>query len=152
MATVAARHQHRHLKTLILLVVSMTGGTIFLYWVGKLAPVTPLRAKTAAAWNQIVIRPVSPRADQGFYHLRIDQHGRVEESSAWAAQRHARDNEGAIHIVVACAKPDSRVTTAQSKALTKTISNLRKTYAIPAEKVRLLQSSQTAGLNDRLRF
>ena len=149
----AARHQFRHYKTLIVLVVAMTGSTIFLYWLGRLAPVTPLRAKTPAAWNQIVVRAVAPRADEGFYHFKIDQEGRVSESAAWDRQRYAQNSEGAIHLLVACAASDSRLTPTQSKALTRTIDGLRRTYGIAADRIRIAQPSQLASLTgDRVSF
>jgi hypothetical protein len=142
----AARHQFRHYKTLIVLVVAMTGSTIFLYWLGRLAPVTPLRAKTPAAWNQIVVRAAGPRTDEGFYHFKIDRQGRVSESSAWSAQRSAQNGEGAIHVVIACVSADSKLTPTQTKALSRTIDGLRKTYGIASDRVRVAPAPQVASL------
>ncbi|HVP12845.1 MAG TPA: hypothetical protein VMV94_16850 [Phycisphaerae bacterium] len=148
----AARHQFRHFKTLIVLVVAMTGSTIFLYWLGRLAPVTPLRAKTPAAWNQILVRANGPRTDEGFYHLKIDQQGRVSESSAWGGQRYAQNSEGTIHLLVACDAPDTKLTPTQTAALSRTIADLRKTYGIPSDHIRVAQSAQTANFGDQISF
>ena len=148
----SSRHQFRHFKTLIVLVLAMTGGTIFLYWVGRLAPVTPLRAKTPAAWSQILVRATDPQADQGFFHFRIDEQGHVDESNAWAGQRYAANSEGTIHLVVSCSAADGKLTTAQTNALTRTLTGLRKTFGIPTERIHTAQSPQVAGLGNALDF
>jgi hypothetical protein len=147
-----ARHQFRHFKTLIVLVVAMTGSTIFLFWLGRLAPVTPLRAKTPAAWNQIVVRAAGPQTEGGFYHFKIDEQGRVRESSAWAGQRYAQGSDGTIHVLIACGTRDAKLTPTQSQTLTRTIAGLRRSYGIATDQVRVAQSPQLAGLGDQISF
>jgi membrane protein implicated in regulation of membrane protease activity len=146
------RHQFRHFKTLIVLVLAMTGGTIFLYWVGRLAPVTPLRAKMPAAWSQIVVRAADSRADQGFFHLQIDEQGHVNESSAWAGQRYAANSEGTIHVVVSSSTADGKLTKVQTDALSRTLNGLRKNFGIPTDRIRTVQSPQVAGLDTPISF
>jgi hypothetical protein len=148
----SARHQFRHFKTLIVLVVAMTGSTIFLYWLGRLAPVTPLRAKSPAAWNQIVVRAAGPRTEEGFYHFKIDEQGHVSESSAWGGQRYAQNSDGTIHLLVSCGTSDPKLTPTQSKALARAIAGLRKTYGIPTERIRIAQAAQVASLGDQISF
>lgn len=128
----------------------MTGGTLFLYWVGKLTPVTPLRAKSPAGWSQILVRAADPGTEDGFYHVKLDAGGGVSASSAWRVQRYAQQGDGVIHVLVRCPKPGARVTPEQTKVLTQLLSELRQTYDIPASRVRVTQPSQLAGLNNPL--
>ncbi len=127
-----ARYQHRHLKTLIVLVVAMTGGTFFLFWIGKLAPVTPLRAKV---WNQIVVRSVGPTEDRGFFHFRVDQEGRLYQSNAWSNGRRAAPGEGAIYVLVSRASANPGISAAQTRAISVIVSDLTQRYHIPADHV-----------------
>jgi hypothetical protein len=150
MALIHARNQHRHLKTLIVLVLSMTGGTIFLYWVGRLTPVTPLRAKASPAWNQIIVRPADPAHEDGFFHLKVDEKGRLVQSPAWLTQQPAEGGEGVIQLLVTSAAADDRITPLQTKTLAQTITSLRRDYRIPADRVHIRRSRHVAGLTDRL--
>lgn len=130
----------------------MTGGTFFLFWIGKLAPATPLRAKVASGWDQISIRAQEPRSEPGFYHFRIDPSGTLYESTAWSNQWHARGNEGTIQVVISCRLPGLRLTADQSNALSQIVSNIRQRYDIPADRVRVETPQQLASLPDDGRF
>lgn len=136
----SAAHKHRHFKTLILLVVSMTAGAFFLFWLGQLTPVTPLRGKprAEASWNKISVRTASPRAfEKGFFHLRIDESGRLFQTSAWKTRSPEPRQAGAIQIVLNVADSATGINTAQVKALAKLIGELRKQFGISADQVRL---------------
>lgn len=135
------RHQHRHFKTLIVLVLSMTGGTYFLFWVGGLAPVTPLRGSTGlavdapSAWDRIQVqaRPTGDR--EPFFHFRIDPTGRLLESRAWQAGQGSGRATGTIHILVSCSTTEARLTASQSSALVRLIADLRGRYGIAKDRV-----------------
>jgi hypothetical protein len=145
MPATTARHQHRHFKTLIVLVLSMTGGTMFLFWVGGLAPVTPLRGKTVAAvdnrdadnWSRISVR--AQRSDQplGFHHFRIDQQGRISEDPAWQTGQQDSRTPGTVHVVLSCDSTPDRVRPIQTKVLSRLIADLRAQYHIPKDQVRI---------------
>ncbi len=145
MPATTVRHQHRHFKTLIVLVLSMTGGTMFLFWVGGLAPVTPLRGKTVAAvenddagsWSRISVR--AHRSDQtlGFHHFRIDQQGRISEHLAWRAGLQDTRSPGTVHVVLSCRSASRGVRPIQTKVLARLIADLRAQYHIPKDRVRI---------------
>ncbi len=142
MAAATVRHQHRHYKTLIVLVLAMTGGTFLLFWVGKLAPVIPLRGNTpvAQSWDRISVRAESADVAAGFYHLRIDGSGWLYQSSAWNAGRHDRNAPGTIQLVLTSDLPGGKITTAQSQALSHVIADLCKQYRIQPGQIAVSQS------------
>jgi hypothetical protein len=152
MPTATTRHQHRHFKTLIVLVLAMTGSTLLLYWVAKLTPVIPLRATSSAGWSQILVRAATPTTTDGFYHVKVDAQGRVSTSSAWAARRSAEQSEGVIQVLVRSGSADGKVTPEQTRALAKVLDDLRRTYDIPANRVRVAQTPQLAGLGNSTEF
>ncbi|MBN2560968.1 MAG: N-acetylmuramoyl-L-alanine amidase [Phycisphaerae bacterium] len=147
MPSTSARHQHRHYKTLIVLVLSMTSGTFLLFWVGKLSPVTPLtslRGRTSApvapaakVWNEIAVRTQDADRPRGFFHYRIAETGRLFQSSAWKQATHDPHSAGTIQILITCKSPDVRLTTAQTRTLTRLIGDLRATHGIPKDHVRV---------------
>src|SRR4051812_46428477 len=105
-----ARHQHRHFKTLILLVVSMTAGAFLLFWIDHLAPSQrprTLRGMSAAggAWGRVAVRTQDSADDPGFFHFRIDEGGQLYQSNFWTAGYQHPDSEGVIHIVVSMTDP-----------------------------------------------
>lgn len=137
MAIASTRSQHRHYKTLIVLVVAMTGGTLFLYWVGQLSPVTPLRSSTpsAEAWRQIGIR-VQPTSEfAGFYHWRVDEHGDLYRSAAWRQGQQDPTLPGTIQILLTTAARTDRVGENQAKALARLVGDLRERYHIQEDRV-----------------
>lgn len=144
MAAATVRHQHRHYKTLIVLVLAMTGGTFLLFWVGKLAPVIPLRGNTqvAPSWDRILVRaePADAVTASGFYHLRIDGCGWLYQSSAWNAGRQDRNAPGTIQLVLTSDQPGGKITPAQSQALSHVIADLCKQYRIRPERIAVTQS------------
>jgi len=136
----AALHKHRHLKTLILLVISMTVGAFFLFWLGQMTPVTPLRGKSkvAASWNQISVRTSSAQAvDTGFFHLRIDEFGRLFQTNAWRAHTADPRKVGTIQVVLSLADTNAGISKTQERALARLIKDLRREFAISAEEIRL---------------
>jgi hypothetical protein len=136
----SAAHRHRHFKTLMLLVVCMTVGAFFLFWLGQMTPVTPLRAKTLAAadWKQIAVRTAAPdAAPAGFFHLRIDEQGRLFQTNAWKAASHDPQRESEIQIVLTMKDNNTGISPAQERTLSRLIAGLRRDYAIAAEKIRL---------------
>ncbi|MFQ5501829.1 MAG: N-acetylmuramoyl-L-alanine amidase [Phycisphaerae bacterium] len=134
MPAVAARHQHRHLKTLIVLVLSMTGGTYFLFWIAQFSPVTPLRA-SVRNWTKISVRAESDRIPGGFYHYRVDETGRLFQSRAWETGQYERNSPGTIHILLSCGNDRVRVSPEQAKTLSRILSTLRRDYIIPVRNV-----------------
>lgn len=139
MAVSTARHQHRHFKTLILLVLSMTGGTFLLFWIGGLAPVTPLRGErpTAKVWTRMAVRAEDARRSPGFFHFRIDGDGRRFQSNDWKAGREDTRNPGTIEVLVSSDLPQARLTPVQTKALARLIADLRGEFGIPKDRVRV---------------
>jgi len=137
MSAGAISHQHRHFKTLIVLVLSMTIGTILLFWVAQIAPITPLRGKTAAAvtWTRVVVRAQPAETSHGFYHYRIDESGRLFQSHAWLEGRHDRNSPGAIYVLLTCPDLRLRVSPSQAETLSRIISELRDKHAIGEERV-----------------
>jgi hypothetical protein len=136
MSASSAAHKNRHYKTLIVLVLSMTMGTLFLFWLGKFTPVTPLRASTGRAWHQISVRSVVQGESDGFYHLKVNGDGQVVPSSASErGQANPLGNPDTIQIVLRTSGPDSELSVAQTKALSKLIANLCKKHSIAANQV-----------------
>ncbi len=141
MAVRTARHHNRHYKTLIVLVMSMTGGTMFLFWIGQLAPVTPLRSSTPAAkWTQIAVCSQDARAQDGFHHFKIDEGGRPSVSEAWNQGRRDVRGSGAIHILVTCDSATARLSSVQADKLKRLIEILRAEHSIATERVRIVQN------------
>ena len=136
------RHQHRHYKTLIVLVLAMTGGTFLLFWVGKLAPVIPLRGNTqvAQSWDRIAVRSEPTDTVAGFYHLRIDGRGWLYQSSAWNTGRQDRNAPGTIQLVLTSDQPGGKITHAQGQALSHVIADLCKQYKIQPDRIAVSQS------------
>ncbi|MFQ5428837.1 MAG: hypothetical protein ACE5E1_00895 [Phycisphaerae bacterium] len=144
--------QHRHFKTLIVLVIAMTGGTFLLFWIARFAPITPLRA-SVAPWDRIMVRAEPARAPRGFFHYRIGPAGRLFQSQAWLEGLHERGSHGTIHILLTCEDRDLRVTPAQAKTLSSVLSKLRREYAIPTRRVaveRRFPPLEEAGLRGRV--
>lgn len=133
----AISHQHRHFKTLIVLVLAMTSGTILLFWVARIAPITPLRGKSAAAaaWTRIAVRAEPAELSHGFYHYRIDATGRLFQSHAWLEGRRERTSPETVHILLTCPDRSLRVSPAQAETLSRIISELRTRHAIPPTRV-----------------
>ena len=151
MAAAKSRHQHRHYKTLIALVVSMTGGTFFLLWVGRLSPVTPLRGQVISAprWSGITVRTESDRNPRGFFHLRIDESGQLFQSSAWKIGQPDPDHPSAIHVLLT--SEGAGVTAAQTQTLSRTIADLRLQHGIASNDVSVIgrgSQAQTADAGD----
>ena len=137
MAAASTRHQHRHFKTLIMLVLAMTGGAVSLFYLAQASPVTPLSGRSASpsSWNAIAIRTASSDEDRGFYHFRIDESGRVFQSGAWQRSRSHPDTPGAVHILVTTDRPGQRVSPAQAATLSRTLNDLQSRLAIPDSRV-----------------
>ncbi len=145
MAASTSRHQHRHYKTLIALVVSMTGGTFFLLWVGRLSPVTPLRGKVPAPqrWSEIAVRAENDHNPRGFFHLRIDEAGQLYQSSAWKIGRPDPDHPETI-LVLLTSTDDAGVTQVQTQTLSRTLADLRRQHGIPSERVSVIDGPSSA--------
>src|SRR5262245_59066651 len=149
----ALAHKHRHYKTLILLVLSMTVGAFFLFWLGQMAPVTPLRGKAATTpnWSRIAVRTASVgQPELGFFHYRIDESGQLYQTAAWKHRMQNPTPQGAIEVLLTVTEPQGGISSAQEKALSRLLSTLRRKYSIPADQVRLsasqsLASASTAG-------
>jgi len=137
MAVASNRSQHRHYKTLIVLIVAMTGGTLFLYKIGQLAPVTPLRSSTAAveSWRQIGIRIQSPTEVPGFYHWRVDERGNLYRSSAWRQGQQDPLAPGVIQILLTTSAADRRVVEPQTSSLAHLLADLRGRYGIAENQI-----------------
>ncbi|RIK64257.1 MAG: hypothetical protein DCC65_14670 [Planctomycetota bacterium] len=131
------RHQHRHYKTLILLVLSMTGGTFLLLWLAQFSPVTPLRGRSAGAtdWREIEVRAESTAAAAGFYHLRIDANGRLFRSDAWKYQQAHPEQPGVIAVLLSSTHSNGRPTPAQQQTLSRVLAELGQRYSIDAQEV-----------------
>ncbi len=139
MPAVAKRNQHRHYKTLIVLVLAMTIGAFVLFWAARFSPITPLKGTREAAtdWTRISVRAETPAADRGFFHYRIDAAGRLFQSYAWKAGQGERNTPGTIHVLLTC--PDDRleVSPEQAGTLSQIISKLRQRHGVPADRVRV---------------
>ncbi|MBI5764040.1 MAG: N-acetylmuramoyl-L-alanine amidase [Planctomycetes bacterium] len=133
-------NKNRHFKTLILLVVSMTVGAFFLFWLGQMTPVTPLsaRAKSAAPFKEIAVRTgMAETRDKSFFHLRIDEEGRLFQTTAWKAKAHDPRRLGTIQIVLTVSEQDEGISAAQQKCLARLLADLRKDFAIASSNIRL---------------
>lgn len=137
MSAHSVRHQYRHYRTLIALVLAMTGGTMVLFWLGRFSPVTPLRSTAAMnrPWTQISVRAEDGRGARGFFHYRIDETGRLFQSYAWKAGQPDRATPKTIHVLLSCGTPDAKVTDAQARTLTRVISQIRSEHDIAADRV-----------------
>ena len=131
----SASHAHRHYKTLVALVLSMTGGTIFLFWLGNITPVTPLRGKAQSntVWNRITVR--TDTTASGFFHFRIDENGSLFQTQAWKIGQHSPRNPGSIEILLTSQDLARPIAAAQREALSRTLSDLRRQYQIAADRV-----------------
>lgn len=144
MASATAKHQHRHYKTLILLVLSMTGGTLLLLWLARFSPVTPLAA--TRSWTDITLRTEPGVNPNGFYHLRIDSEGRLFQSNAWKERTPDPDRPRTIHLLVTSASPSGLATDVQADTLRRTLADLGKLYSIPGDRVRVEAAGVVASL------
>lgn len=153
MAADSTRHQNRHYKTLILLVLSMTGGTFLLLWLAQFSPVTPLRGRTAGpgTWTEIAVRAESSANAAGFYHLRIDGEGRLFRSDAWRYQSAHPDDPSMIHILLSATRADGRPLPAQQQTLSRVLAQLGRDYKIPSERV-VVRPGSTIASADHLRL
>jgi len=150
MSAASAAHKHRHYKTLILLVVSMTVGAFFLFWLGQMAPVTPLRGKAAGPdkWSRVVVRTAADnQSDLGFFHYRIDGAGQLYQTAAWKNNMHDPRHQGAIEIVVSLPSADAGISRIQEKSLARLVSDLRRKFSIPADQIRLAPEATLAVAN-----
>lgn len=139
MASDTRRHQHRHFKTLILLVITMTVGTFFLFWADKLSPGQNrqiLRALAAPRWTGISVRAVNPGTDAGFCHFRIDEAGRLYQTRAWREEREDPRSAGTIRVVLTRPGVNSAATPAQAGTLRQVIHELRGKYSIAENRIR----------------
>jgi hypothetical protein len=139
MPAVAVRHQNRHYKTLIALVLAMTGGTFLLYGISKwspVVPVTPLRAEAqpTRSWSAINVRTQVPGTSRGFFHWRIDESGQLARSDAWITGQDL-NSDGTIHVLITSGSRDGGVTTSQARQLSLLVNELRKSYGIPKDRV-----------------
>ncbi len=141
MGSASSRSQHRHYKTLILLVLSMTCGTFFLYWLAQLSPVTPLAA--TRLWNRIAVRAEPTSTPDGFYHLRIDDAGRLFQSDAWRDRRAHPGSPRTIHVLLT-ASLDGGATEAQARVLSHTLADLGQEFGITNDQVQVARSASFA--------
>ena len=151
MQAASIAHKNRHYKTLILLVISMTVGAFFLFWLSKMTPVIPLRGKvaTAPSWNKITVRTASTaQRERGFFHYRIDEDGQLFQTNAWKAGSQHPRQLGAIQVLVTVSDSDAGINVAEEKALTRLVSDLRQKYGISANQVRLEKSATLASGSD----
>jgi hypothetical protein len=139
MLGVATRNQHRHYKTLIVLVLAMTVGAFVLFWAARVSPVTPLRGtrEASADWTRISVRAEAPAASRGFFHYRIDAAGRLFQSYAWKAGQGERNTPGTIHVLLTCPDERLQISPEQAGTLSQIISKLRHRHAVPADRVRV---------------
>ncbi len=139
MAGVATRNQHRHYKTLIVLVLAMTIGAFVLFWAARLSPVIPLSATREARvdWSRISVRAEALPVTRGFFHYRIDASGRLFESYAWKAGQSERNTPGTIHVLLTCTDESLQVSPEQARTLSQIISKLRQRHSVPADRVRV---------------
>jgi len=134
-----------------MLVLAMTGGTMSLFWLAQVSPVTPLSGRTASpsAWNAIAIRTASSDDPRGFYHFRIDESGRVFQSGAWQGFRSHPDTPGAIHILVTTNRPGQIVSPAQAATLSRTLSDLQSRLSIPDARIVVADDAPATGETER---
>jgi hypothetical protein len=148
MSASAVRHQYRHYRTLIVLVLAMTAAAMLLFWLGRFSPVTPLRSTVASTkhWTQISVRAENSQSDRGFFHYRIDEAGKLFQSYAWKAGQYERSTPKTVHILLCCDEPDAKVSDSQTKTLIRLISQVRTDFDIPADRV-FVEASK--GIADR---
>lgn len=138
---------NRHYKTLIALVLSMTCVTLFLFWLANVTPVTPLRGKVGAAptWDRISVRAEKePGAERGFFHFRIDEQGRLFQTSAWKGGVPSPVRRGTIHILLSNDNPLNPPTVEQTQTLSRTIKELRTRFKIGVDQVLVDRGEQVA--------
>lgn len=133
--------QHRHFKTLLVLVLAMTGGTFLLFGVAKLAPVmhvAPLRAEAlpARTWTQVVVRSATADVPKGFFHWRIDEVGRLYQTDAWANGQDP-SGDGTIQVLISTSAPGGGVTPKQTRQLTRLLADLQSQFDIAKDRVRV---------------
>jgi len=133
--------QQRHFKTLIALVLAMTGGTLLLFGVAKLTPVmhvAPLRADARAAktWTQVVVRSAAADSPKGFFHWRIDEVGRLYQTDAWANGQDS-SGDGSIQVLISTSAPGGKITPKQSQQLTRLLADLQGQFGISKDRVRV---------------
>ena len=85
------------------------------------------------------MRAVDAHDSRGFFHLRIDEAGRLLQSSPWKAGRDEPQTPGTIHVLISCNSPEGRLTSIQTKTLTDLLTELRAKHGIPADRVRVKQ-------------
>jgi len=140
MAAAPCKHKHRHFKTLILLVVSMTSGAFLLFWVDQHTPTHRPRTLRGmvpnSGWTDVAVRTVSAADAHGFFHFRIAADGQWYQSSAWTQGRRDPKAESTIHVVLTKAAGASRVSDAQQSALRLLVEQLRRQYQIAPDHVR----------------
>lgn len=137
MSASAVRHQYRHYRTLIVLVLAMTAGTVLLFWLARFSPVTPLRstASSGRTWSQISVRAECVASSHGFFHYRIDENGRLFQSHAWQVGQAERSSPKTVQILLTCADRDAKISSAQTRMLSRLISQLCQEHGIPADRV-----------------
>lgn len=145
----SARHQHRHFKTLILLVISTTAGTYFLFWADQLAPtqrpqtLQGLSATAEAPWDGILVRTESEQKP-GFFHFRIDNSGQLYQSSAWRTSRQDPRSEGVIHLVLSRSRFDQSPSRPQADTLARVLDHLQRKYGISRSRISAASQPATA--------
>jgi hypothetical protein len=137
MAAVSA--QHRQFKTLIILVLAMTGGTFLLFGIARITPVThvtPLRAEATPprTWTQVVVRSAATESDKGFFHWRIDEDGRLYQTDAWD-KKSDPSADGTIQVLISTDQARGGITSRQSRQLTRLLSDLQSQYGIAKDRV-----------------
>jgi hypothetical protein len=139
MAKALARHQHREWKTLIVLVIAMAAMTCVLWVVASWSPITPLRGRSGGGlrpWTKIsVCKTAAPVGNDNFYHFRIDETGRLYQSSAWNEGRCQQAHAGSVRIVLSHSDKRDIVTRSQQQTLSRTIARLCDAYGISADAI-----------------
>ena len=147
MAAAPCKHKHRHLKTLILLVVSMTGGAFLLFWVDQNTPTHRPRTLRglvpSSGWTDVAVRTVPAAGEHGFFHFRIASDGQWYQSSAWTQGQRDPKAQSTIHVVLTKPAGASRVSDAQQSALRKLVEQLRRQYQIAPDHIRPVQDTLT---------
>lgn len=143
MAAASCKHKNRHFKTLILLVVSMTGGAFLLFWVDQNTPThrpRTLRGLVPSGWTDVAVRTVPAAGDHGFFHFRIASDGQWYQSSAWTQGRRDPNAASTIHVVLTKPGDNGRVNEVQQTALRQLVDQLRRQYHIAPDHVRPMQA------------
>ncbi len=145
MAAATCKHKHRHFKTLILLVVSMTGGAFLLFWVDQNTPTHRPRTLRGlvptTGWTDVAVRTVSAAENHGFFHFRIASDGQWYQSNAWAQGRRDEKSTSTIHVVLTKPGDTGRVSTAQQSALRQLVDQLRRQYQIAPDHIKPVQTA-----------